>query len=47
MEVVDLGTRFHVSVDQNSKAEVTVTDRLVDLHLGGEGTQGVPKISFF
>lgn len=39
MEVVDLGTRFNLSVDQDSgAAEVNVTEGLVDLHLGGEGT---------
>jgi len=39
MEVVDLGTRFEMSVDPASKeAEVNVTEGLVDLHLGGEGT---------
>jgi len=38
MEVVDLGTRFHLRVDQNAKAEVTVIEGLVELHLGGGGT---------
>lgn len=37
MEVVDLGTKFQLKVDQSSQAEVTVTEGLVDLHLGGEG----------
>ncbi len=39
MEVVDLGTRFDLSVDPNSSAtSVSVTEGLVNLHLGGEGT---------
>ena len=39
MEVVDLGTRFNLSVDPNSSAAaVSVTEGLVNLHLGGEGT---------
>ena len=38
MEVVDLGTRFELSVDRASnEAQVSVTEGLVDLHLGGEG----------
>ena len=38
MEVVDLGTRFELSIDSNSKATVKVSEGLVDLHLGGNGT---------
>jgi hypothetical protein len=40
MEVVDLGTRFEIDVDQDSgTSNVTVTEGLVDLHLGSRGTQ--------
>lgn len=39
MEVVDLGTRFNMTIDQNSgEAEVEVIEGLVDLYLDGEGT---------
>ncbi len=38
MEVVDLGTRFEVSVDpQSHESKVTVIEGLVDLHLGSRG----------
>jgi len=38
MDVVDLGTRFEVAVDEkSSEARVDVIEGLVDLHLGGEG----------
>ncbi len=36
MEVVDLGTRFHIDL-RESEAAVTVKEGLVDLHTGGEG----------
>jgi hypothetical protein len=37
MEVVDLGTRFEMSVDQDTSAvAVEVTEGLVDLHIGDE-----------
>jgi hypothetical protein len=43
VDVVDLGTRFDVAVDQASRqVEVEVTEGLVDLHLGGDGVQ--PRI---
>ena len=39
MEVVDLGTRFTMSIDRESgEAEVEVVEGLVDLHLEGDGT---------
>lgn len=38
MEVVDLGTRFEVEVDpQSRESNVLVTEGLVDLHLGSRG----------
>ena len=38
MEVVDLGTRFEVEVDpQSRESNVQVTEGLVDLHLGSRG----------
>jgi hypothetical protein len=38
MDVVDLGTRFEMAVDQDSsEVLVDVIEGLVDLHLGGEG----------
>ena len=40
MEVVDLGTRFEVSVDpQSRESNVSVIEGLVDLHLGSHGTE--------
>ena len=40
MEVVDLGTRFEVAVDPESReANVSVTEGLVDLHLGSRGAE--------
>lgn len=40
MEVVDLGTRFELVVDQNTReSAVSVSEGLVDLHLGTPGTQ--------
>ena len=40
MEVVDLGTRFQVDVDpQSRESAVSVTEGLVDLHLGSRGTE--------
>lgn len=39
MEVVDLGTRFTMTVDRESgEADVKVVEGLVDLHLEGDGT---------
>ncbi len=39
VEIVDLGTRFEVEVDAESKqSTLTVTEGLVDLHLGSKGT---------
>ena len=39
MEVVDLGTRFTVGVDRESReSKVSVIEGLVDLHLGSRGT---------
>ena len=39
LEIVDLGTRFEVEVDQDSReSNVAVTEGLVDLHLGSRGT---------
>ena len=47
MEVVDLGTRFELSVDRDSnEAHVSVTEGLVDLHLGGEGAPPGDPTSF-
>lgn len=38
MEIVDLGTRFEVSVDaQSRESKVSVIEGLVDLHLGSRG----------
>lgn len=38
MEVVDLGTRFEIDVDRESReSNVAVTEGLVDLHLGSRG----------
>jgi hypothetical protein len=38
MEVVDLGTRFELSVDRSTQeAQVAVSEGLVDLHLGNKG----------
>lgn len=40
MEVVDLGTRFELVVDQDTReSAVSVSEGLVDLHLGTPGTQ--------
>lgn len=40
MEVVDLGTRFEVTVDpQSCESNVAVVEGLVDLHLGSRGTE--------
>lgn len=40
MEIVDLGTRFELSVDRDSQeANVAVIEGLVDMHLGSRGTQ--------
>lgn len=40
MEVVDLGTRFEVSVDpQSRESKVSVIEGLVDLHLGSRGAE--------
>ncbi len=40
MEVVDLGTRFEVAVDLESReSNVSVIEGLVDLHLGSRGTE--------
>ena len=40
MEVVDLGTRFEVSVDpQSLESNVSVIEGLVDLHLGSRGAE--------
>ena len=40
MEVVDLGTRFGVSVDpQSRESKVSVIEGLVDLHLGSRGAE--------
>lgn len=40
MEVVDLGTRFELEVDQETRESVvSVSEGLVDLHLGTPGTQ--------
>lgn len=39
MEVVDLGTRFELAVDVDSReSDVSVSEGLVDLHLGSRGT---------
>ena len=39
MEVVDLGTRFTMTIDRESgEADVKVVEGLVDLHLEGDGT---------
>lgn len=40
MEVVDLGTRFEVDVDPETReSNVSVSEGLVDLHLGSRGTE--------
>ena len=40
MEVVDLGTRFEIRVDpQSRESNVSVIEGLVDLHLGSHGTE--------
>lgn len=40
MDVVDPGTRFTMTVDEHSgDAQVEVTEGLVDLHVGGQGTE--------
>ena len=40
MEVVDLGTRFEITVDRQSReSSVTVIEGMVDLHLGSRGVQ--------
>ena len=42
MEVVDKGTRFKVTVDQQSReSSVSVIEGLVDLHLGSKGTDRI------
>lgn len=42
MEIVDLGTRFQVSVDaQSHESKVAVLEGLVDLHLGSRGADRI------